>query len=699
MVSSWDDMESETSLPASYRPLVQKGYWPAVALEHFAEGKYAKAVDLCGRMLEQEPGVISGRVILARSLFHAGQFERAREQFVEVLKRDSKNLIALKYLGDIHFREGEEAAAMAVKAGTDLNCGDSYPALVNAVKKGLITEKEIDVSVRRLLLARMKLGQFDPDKDVPYSSIPYSVVDSKDHQALALDAARKSMVLLKNDNRTLPLSKEIKKLAVIGPNADDLEVLLGNYNGYPSSPKTALTGLREKLPAARVDFALGCPLAAGLPCFEALPSKYLYTDETLRQHGLQAAYYDNKDWKGTPKHARIDANADFVWRTKAPFEDLAYDQYSVKWSGVLVVPETGTYALGGEGFSGFNLTLDDSLVTKWNSEHHPHKEYEMMKLEAGRKYRLRLEYFQNNTEYAVMRLLWSAPRHDLKQNALALARSADAVVLCMGLSPLLEGEEMKVKVEGFSGGDRLDVKLPAIQGELIREIQKLGKPTVLVLFNGSALAFPWEKENVPAIVEAWYPGQAGGAALADILFGDCNPSGRLPVTFYQSIDQIPPFSEYDMTGKTYRFFQGKPEYEFGYGLSYTTFEYSGLQAPANISAGDPIPLAATVRNTGKIEGDEIVQLYVSLPDSKYRVPGRSLQGFQRVHLQPGESKTVEFTLKPAQMAAYDDNVAARVLPGRVVVSVGGKQPSEQAITGKRAVQKTVNVTGSQGLPD
>jgi len=588
----------------------------------------------------------------------------------------------------------EEAAAMAVKAGTDLNCGDSYPALVNAVKQGLITEAEINISVKRLILARMKLGQFDADKDVKYTQIPYSVVDSKEHQQLALDAARKSIVLLKNDNNLLPLSKKLKKVAVIGPNANDLEVLLGNYNGFPSNPKTPLTGIREKLPNSEVVFAQGCELAAKLPYFEALPTNYLYTDESLKQHGLKAEYFDNSEWKGKSKHNRIDANLDFVWRTKAPYPDMKYDKFSAKWSGVLVPTVSGEYALGAEGFSGFNLYLDDKLVTKWNDIHQPHKEYELMKLEAGKKYKIRVEYFQNNTEYAIMRLMWSKPKPNLKQEAIELAKSSDVVILCMGLSPLLEGEEMKVKVDGFSGGDRLDVKLPATQTELIKEIYKLGKPTVLVLLNGSAVAFNWENEHIPAILETWYPGQAGGTAIADVLFGDYNPAGRLPLTFYKSIDQIPAFDDYNMTGKTYRYFKGEPLYEFGFGLSYTTFEYALTQAPTEIKAGDHIQLAVNVKNTGKQDGDEIVQLYISLPDSKYPVPIRSLQGFKRIHLKSGEMKEVRFTITPDKMAAFDDNSVAQVRAGRVIVSVGGKQPDIKSIEAKKVVQKTIQVTGN-----
>lgn len=588
----------------------------------------------------------------------------------------------------------EEAAAMAIKSGTDLNCGDTYLHLQNAVKQGLVTEKELDISVKRIILARMKLGQFDSQDMVKYSKIPYSVVDSKEHQALAVDAARKSIVLLKNENNMLPLNKDVKKVAVIGPNADDLEVLLGNYNGYPTNPKTPLTGLREKLPQAEITFAQGCQTAEKLPYFSAVPTDYLFTDVTMQQKGLKADYYNNSDWKGEPAHSRIDKNVDFIWRTTAPFEDMKYDHFSAKWSGVLVPPVTGEYALGGEGFSGFNLYVNDKLVTKWNDIHHPRKVYELMTLEAGKVYNIRLEYTQTNTEYAIMRLLWDTPKPNLKQEALDLAKQSDVVVLCMGLSPLLEGEEMPVKVKGFSGGDRLDTNLPDTQTDLIREIQKLGKPTVLVLLNGSALSFNWENENIPAIVEAWYPGQGGGTAIADVLFGDYNPAGRLPLTFYKSIDQIPAFSEYDMTGKTYRYFKGEPLYEFGYGLSYSNFEYTMKDAPATIKAGENIKITTEVKNTGKYDGDEVVELYVSLPESNLKTAILSLQGFKRIHLKAGETKLVEFTLKPLQISARNKDNFAVVEAGTVQISVGGKQPDAKSIASKEVIQKDIQVTGN-----
>ena len=585
-----------------------------------------------------------------------------------------------------------EAAAMAVKAGTDLNCGDSYPSLVEAVKKGLITEAEIDVSVRRMMLARMKLGQFDPPEMVPYSKIPFSVLDSKAHQDLALDAARKSIVLLKNDNNLLPFRKDVKRVAVIGSNADDMEILLANYNGYPSNPKTPLQGIREKLPHAEVVFAEGCPLAARFPYLRSIPAGCFFTDASKKEQGLKAEYFGNRNWEGVPLHTRIDKNIDFIWDVTPPFNDMKYDQFSVKWSGVLVVPVTGEYAIGAEGFSGYRFFLDDKPLIRWSGIHHPHKEYEILRLEAGKPYSVRLEYFQNDTEHAMMQLLWDTPKSNLEKEAIDLAKSSDLVILCMGLSPLLEGEQMKVKVEGFEGGDRVDIKLPATQTELIRKIYAIGKPTVLVLLNGSAVAFNWEAEHLPAIIEAWYPGQAGGAAIADVIFGDYNPAGRLPVTFYKSIDQLPAFDDYDMKGKTYRYFDGDPLYEFGYGLSYTTFSYEIEKAPESVKSGSSAEISAKVTNTGRYDGDEVVQLYVSLPSGQYRVPIRSLEGFKRIHLKAGETKTVCFTLSPEQMQTFSEADNRFVTPnGTMLISIGGKQPDDKALASKQVVLTKVKI--------
>lgn len=529
-----------------------------------------------------------------------------------------------------------------------------------------------------------------------YAQIPLSVVDCDKNREQALEAAHKSIVLLENKNNILPFTKTVKRVAVIGPNANNREILLGNYNGYSSHEITPLKGIIDKLPNAQVKYAQGCRLAEELPCLTAIASKYFYTDKSLKNNGLNAEYFTKTKFNGEVKHTRIDKNIDFVWWTKAPFEDMKPDSFSVRWKAVLVPPVAGKYAIGGEAFNGFDIYVDGKLVVHGRpSDHDPRKEYQFIELEASRKYDIQFDYPQNNSEYSIARLVWDVPNPNLKNEAIELAKKSDLVVLCMGLSPMLEGEEMKVKVPGFAGGDRMDINLPASQTELIREIQQLGKSTVLVLLNGSALAFNWEAGNIPAILEAWYPGQAGGTAIADVIFGDYNPAGRLPLTFYKSIEQIPAFDEYDMKGKTYRYFEGKPLYEFGYGLSYSTFEYTLKNFPTEVNAGEKINISVSVTNTGRFDGDEVVQLYVTLPDSKLKKPIRALQGFKRISLKPGETKTVDFDLNPSQFAARDEQNNAVVEPGKVQISVGGKQPDGDAIVAKKVVQCNVQVVGAK----
>ena len=589
--------------------------------------------------------------------------------------------------------DAKEASAIAVKAGTDLNCGSAYPALVQAVKDGLISEAELDVSLIRLMVARLKLGLFAPEGAVKYAAIPYEVVDSEKHRLSALETARKSMVLLKNEDKLLPLDKnKIKKIAVIGSNANDLEVLLGNYNGYPTEPITPLEGIKQKLPNAEVSYAVGCKLAEGLPVFEPMPKSVLFSDSSMKTSGLKGAYYDNISFEGAPVHTRVDETVDFTWRTTPPFKDMNPDTYAVKWSGILSVGKTGNYALGGEAFSSMKLFLDDKLLLERNDVHHPKKIYEYVKLQAGRKYKIRFECVQNKTDHSIMRLLWEAPKDNLEAEAIAIAKDADAVILCMGISPLLEGEEMKVKVDGFSGGDRVHTKLPRTQSELIKKIQALGKPTILVLLNGSALSINWENDNIPAIIEAWYPGQAGGTAIADVIFGDYNPSGRLPVTFYKDINDIPAFSDYKMKGKTYRYFKGDPLYEFGYGLSYTKFKYSNIEVPSTLESGNDLTVKVNVENIGDLKGDEVVQVYVQNTNADEFNPHKTLASFERVSFAPGEKKTLTFTIDKEQLSSVNANGEKVMLPGAYNISVGGAQPSEKRIKQSEVLVKKLTVT-------
>ena len=608
-----------------------------------------------------------------------------------------------------------EGVALALKAGTDLDCGVEYRNLLPAVRAGLVAESEIDQAVRRLLTIRFRLGMFDPPAMVKYARIPYSVNDSPAHRQLALETARKSIVLLKNDGHALPLLKSLKTIAVIGPDADDEDVLVGNYNGTPSAPVTPLDGIRRKIGAtAKVLYARGSDLAANMPGFETIPSSALFTSPDGRVKGLKAEYYSSSSFDGTqhlvraqtwpaeeqtggpapaipqPLFTRTDAQVDFNWWDKAPRADLNADDFGVRWTGNLLAPVSGTYQLGGYGRNAFEIYLDGKLVTSHNSLHEAAYSYAAGELQAGKLYSVRIDYHKYLGD-ARMRLLWSRPAGADHEAALKAARQADAVVLVLGLSPRLEGEEMSVHVEGFQGGDRIDIGLPAAQQKLMEEIVALGKPVVLVLLNGSALAVNWARDHVPAIVEAWYPGEAGGDAIADVLFGDYNPAGRLPVTFYRSTDQLPAFTDYRMAGRTYRYFTGEPLYPFGYGLSYSSFAYRNLRLPGEARAGAPVAVSVEVQNTGQTTGEEVVELYVKHISAAVPAPLISLEGFARVSLQPGETRVVKFTLAPRQLSTVEAGGARVVEPGTLVISAGGAQPG---FAGPLQPSTTGVVTGS-----
>ena len=442
---------------------------------------------------------------------------------------------------------------MAVKTGTDLECGHVYANLVDAVKQGLITEQEIDTAVKRLFLARFKLGMFDPPDRVRWARISAGVLDQPSHRELARQLARESIVLLKNAGGVLPLRKDLGTLGVIGPNADQWRMLLGNYNGLPADPVTPLRGIREAVgKGTRVLYARGADLADGFPGTDVSP----------------------------------------------------------------------------------------------------------------------------------------APADTLQAEAVRVAAQADAVVLCLGLTAQLEGEEMRVAIEGFRGGDRTRIDLPASQERLLERIVAVGKPTVLVLLNGSALAVNWAEQHVPAIVEAWYGGQAAGSALADVLFGDYNPGGRLPVTFYKSVDDLPPFDDYHMAGRTYRFFKGTPLYPFGYGLSYTSFAYKNLRASAGaLAAGDTLTVRVDVTNGGKRAGDEVVQLYVRHRGSSVARPREDLRGYKRLTLGPGETRTVAFPLAASTLAYWSPDAHRWVVENEPVeIAVGASSADIR-------LRRTIRVAG------
>lgn len=569
-----------------------------------------------------------------------------------------------------------EAAALAVKSGTDLECGKVYLNLKEAVEKKLITETEIDVSVKRLFTARFKLGMFDPPEMVRYANIPYSVVDSKEHRALALEAAQKSIVLLKNDNHVLPLRKDIGTIAVIGPNADQWLMLLGNYNGVPSDPVTPLRGIREKVKNTKVLYAQGCELADGMPTYKTIPEKVLISGT---ENGLKGEYFNNPDLSGTSLYTVTDKNVDKNWSDKAPRNDMNDDNFSVRWSGELAPDKTAVYQLGFISTCNTRLYLNDSLIAK--TIYHFRDEYgdprlrksPAMKLEAGKKYKIVLEAIDTYAD-AQVQLVWARPQPDLKKQALEAAKQADAVVMCMGLTARMEGEEMDIVIDGFQAGDRTKIDLPRPQQQLIKEIYALGKPVIVVLLNGSALAINWEQKNIPAILEAWYPGQAAGQAIADVLFGDYNPGGKLPVTFYKSTNDLPSFKEYNISGQTYRYFKGESLYPFGYGLSYTSFAYEDLKIEDSPKVGDEVKLSVNVKNIGTLRGDEVVQVYVSHLNALVKVPVRALVEFQRINLAPNESRRIEFRIRPDAFSFFNEKGEKVILPGQFEIAVGGGQP-------------------------
>jgi beta-glucosidase len=574
----------------------------------------------------------------------------------------------------------EEASALAVKSGCDLECATTYQSLKQAVAKKLITEQEIDVAVKRLFTARFKLGMFDPPEMVKWTKIPYSVVDSKENHELAREATRKSIVLLKNQNNLLPLKKDVRTVAVIGPNADQASMLLGNYNGLPSDPITPLRGIREKLSGSNVLYAQGCEWAEGLPSFERIPAKNLSHEN---QQGLKSDYYNTHDFKGNIVFSSSDSVIDAVWGDGAPRKDMNDDNFGVIWSGEIQPDETGEYQLGIITTCKVTLYLSDTVVAK--TTYHFRDEYNdprlrkstTIKLEAGKKYKIKIEAGDTYGD-ARVQLAWSKPqanrKEDLERQAINIAKQSDVVIMCMGLTARLEGEEMDIKIDGFNGGDRTTLDLPKTQEDLIREIYAVGKPVVLVLLNGSALSINWENKNISAIIEAWYPGQAAGQAIADVIFGDYNPAGRLPVTFYKSVSDLPSFEDYDMNGRTYRYFKGEVLYPFGYGLSYTTFTYDDLKISPGAGTGDSVRVSVNVTNTGKVDGDEVVQLYLIDRDAPVTVPIRSLAAFKRVHLQARQTKTVDLVITPNAFSIIDNNNKRMVLPGKFEISVGGGQP-------------------------
>jgi len=564
----------------------------------------------------------------------------------------------------------QEAIAEAVNSGLDMECGDLFKVyLPEVVRSGLVTEETIDIAVGRLLLSRFRLGLYDPPDSVPYSKIPMSVVDSPEHRELARQAGREAIVLLRNEANLLPLDKNaIQSVAVIGPNAAVCQ--LGGYTGGYSKAVSPLEGIRNQIDSLKVSYEKGCDIDLRLP---PISSDYLIpSGAKAGEHGLRGEYFNNTQLAGKPVLVRIDPELSFDFSRGAPHPEVHADSFSVRWTGEFVAATTGPYYLGAVFDDAIRLFWDGKLIIDKQNNRNKSSAFRLIQTEAGRRYHLRIEYGEHWYK-AAMQLCGAPMNPDQFRAAVDVARKADVVIVCLGTDLSVENE----------GIDRSDLDLPGVQQELVKAVLAANPRTIAVLQNGSALSINWLREHVPAILEAWFPGEEGGNAIADVLFGDYNPGGRLPLTFYKSVDQLPLFSDYDIRkGRTYmaEIRQGgsyqaqadAPLYPFGYGLSYTRFSYSRLQVtPKTSDPAGSVTISLIVKNTGDRAGDEVVQLYIRDVEASVARPLKQLKGFRRIALDPKASQTVSFVLPVSKLNFWDVRKKAFVVePGRFEVLVG-----------------------------
>ena len=584
--------------------------------------------------------------------------------------------------------DAASASADAVMHGTDVDCGTaSFLALVDAVKKGLIKEEQIDVSIKRLFTIRYRLGLFDPVSEVKYAQTPLSILESAPHKAHALKMAQQSIVLLKNHNNTLPLSKKIKKIAVIGPNADNPIAVLGNYNGVPSQIVTVLDGIKQKLGNE----------------VEIVYEKALnFTNDTLLAYadvnnqysidgkkGFKAEYYNNVNLQGEAA-TTMENNLDKFWQEgEAVIGNIRANNFSAKYTTYYTADKDGEISFEIEADDGYRLLIDDKeTLNAWQRNRWGARTHRQL-IKKGQQYKIVVEYWQGEGKGNVRLRAGNFERFDLS-GFINRIKDADAIIYVGGISPQLEGEEMRVDYPGFNGGDRTSILLPQIQTDVMKALHATERPVVFVMMTGSAIAIPWENENIPAIINAWYGGQSAGTAVADVLFGDYNPAGRLPVTFYKSDSDLPDFNSYDMTNRTYRYFKGEALYPFGFGLSYTNFTYSNLTVPSTSKTGKNIAVSVKVTNTGKLNGDEVVQLYVSNQNNTIQAPLQALKGFKRISLKAGESRIVQFQLTPEDISVTDGKGGLKPLKGKISISVGGGQPGVKNKTTSNVLVKTIS---------
>jgi beta-glucosidase len=597
-----------------------------------------------------------------------------------------------------------EGAAISVIRGMDNECvtftsrfGEPVEkAYIDAVQQGYLPESTLDTALIRLFTARIKLGMFDPPDMVPYTKIDEKELDSAEHRAHARKLANESMVLLKNDG-LLPLKPGIRKIAVIGPLADQTRPLIGNYAGQPTHIVSIMDGLKAEFPNAAVTFVPGTQFLRtdGSP----VPDGELTAPDG--KPGLKADYNEGMrrgpapESNTTPLVSRTEANVNLT-ESNLPPEIAGRKTFGVQWSGFLTPTESGDFLIGirCEGFG--RLTVDGKQIAMafGGGTRGLSSSVGRAHLEKGRKVALEISYGTRNSKPRA-ELIWAKFSGAPSPEAVAAAKSADVVIAVVGITSQLEGEEMPVNEPGFLGGDRTSIDLPQPEEDLVEAVAASGKPLAVVLMNGSALAVNWINEHANAVLEAWYPGEEGGAAVAETLSGKNNPAGRLPVTFYTGVDQLPNFEDYGMANRTYRYFTGKPLYPFGYGLSYTKFSYSDLNLSATpIAAGQPLGADVTVTNTGKVTGDEVVQLYVKFPAVK-GAPRIALRGFERIHLDPGASQKLHFDLKPRDLGMVTEEGNPIIAQGDYTISLGGGQPD----TGAPGATGHFHIDGQYALPE
>jgi beta-glucosidase len=587
-----------------------------------------------------------------------------------------------------------EAVAATVKAGTDIACvfKDEYLDIPKAVRQGSLAEADVDRALHRVLASRVRLGILAAAQPTKFDAIPYSDDHSPAHRALALRAAREAIVLLKNDG-ILPLRRSAR-VAVVGPGATSLISLEGNYNGTPVGAILPLDGIRAALPKSSIAYAQGSAFAEGAS---------VVVPRSAFVRGLTATFFKGVDLTGPPVARRHYAQLDHNWNWIAPASGVDPRDFSVRWTAMLKVPAPGDYRFelqrrrcdAAPGIDRYTIAIEGAeplhVDAPCSARDAGDSQTVAVHFASAQPRKLTVEYAHRSSNFApAITLAWRAPADALRNEAVAAARRSDVVLAFVGLNAWLEGEEMPVEIPGFAGGDRTDISLPAPQRQLLDAVEATGKPVIIVLQSGSAVPLGEQGTKAHAILETWYGGEQGGTAIADVLAGHYNPAGRLPITVYASTAQLPPFTDYSMRDRTYRYFRGVPEYPFGYGLSYTHFRYSGLRTGG--TRPDHVSVGVDVRNDGKISGDEVVQLYV-MPLEMPAAPMRSLKAFDRIHLVPGERRTVQFRLDDRALAFADADGVMRVHPGDYLVWVGGGPPN----IGAAGQQTTVVVTKGRTL--